>query len=395
MALPMSALNARERFHAVMNFDTSVRTLKWEFGYWADTLKRWYDEGLPRSEGIPDGLKGGEEIFGEGIPWRENAEPFAGDVHDFFEMDKGFERVPVNLLFEPPFENRVVDEDDEHRIVIDEMGIKKRIRKDESSIPQFLEWPVKNLGDWERLKEERLQPNVDERLPENMARLVDRYRDRDFPLTIGGYPHGFFGTLRFLMGDELLFTGYYDQPDLIHDINATLCDLWITVFEAVLNTGIELDCVDIWEDMSYRSGPLISPDHFTEYMMPYYKKLSTFLEGRFVKNIWVDTDGDCWKLIPLFLEGGITGLSPMEVQSGMDIVSVRKRYPNLQIYGGIDKRIPVQSNRQIDKEIEGKIPFMLKMGGFVPYLDHLIPPDVPWNGFMYYRRKLNEYIMAN
>jgi uroporphyrinogen decarboxylase len=385
-------MNARERFQAIMEFKPIDRTLKWEFGYWAETMAKWYREGLPLIQGMPEDLKGGEEMFGPGIPWNENASPYAQDVHDYFGMDEGFQRVPVNLLFCPVFEYTVLDEDDEHRIVIDDMGIKKQVRKDESTMPRFIEWPVKTREDWEQLKSERLQPRIRERIQSTIDKLKENYQNRSFPLTIAGYPHGFFGTLRFLMGDEVLFTSYYDQPALIHEINSTLCDLWIEVICEVLDNGIELDCADIWEDMSYRNGPLISPDCFREFMTPYYKKLTDFLKSKGTKYVWVDTDGDCWKLITLFLECGVTGLSPMEVQSGMNIVEVRKQYPELQIYGGIDKRVPVFGKDAIDRELELKIPYMLKQGGYIPYLDHLVPPDVPWEGFKYYRNKLDLYI---
>jgi uroporphyrinogen decarboxylase len=162
-------------------------------------------------------------------------------------MDQGFERVPVNLLFDPPFEYKVVDEDKEHRVIVDDMGIKKQIRKDETSIPRFIGWPVGSRDDWERLKSERIVTDAGSRLPADIDKLRERYRSRSFPLTIGGYPHGFFGTIRFLMGDEILFTSYYDRPDLIHDINTTLCNMWIEVYSQVLDTGIELDCVDMWD----------------------------------------------------------------------------------------------------------------------------------------------------
>jgi uroporphyrinogen-III decarboxylase len=385
-------MNAREKFLAVMDFDTSVKTLKWEFGYWADTMLRWYGEGLPEKHGIPDGLKGGEEVFGEGIPWKEGAEPFATDISEYFGMDQGFERVPVNLLFDPPFEQEVLEEDRDHRIIRDEMGITKQVRKDETSIPRFVEWPVKNRDDWEKLKSERIATGIGSRLPANIDHLAERYRNRSFPLTIGGYPHGFFGTIRFLMGDENLFTSYYDRPGLVHDINSTLCDLWIEVYSNVLDLGIELDCIDVWEDMSYRGGPLISPAHFEEFMKPYYKKLTGFVKSRGIKNVWVDTDGDCRKLLPLFLDSGVTGLSPMEVQSGMNVVDVRKKFPTLQIFGGIDKRVPVSGKKAIDRELAEKLPHMLEKGGYIPYLDHLVPPDVPWEGFEYYRNELNRYI---
>ena len=41
-------MNLREQFHEVMNFNTSVPTIKWEFGYWGETIDKWYDEGLPK-----------------------------------------------------------------------------------------------------------------------------------------------------------------------------------------------------------------------------------------------------------------------------------------------------------------------------------------------------------
>jgi hypothetical protein len=385
-------MHARERFHAIMCFDKNVKTMKWEFGYWAETMKRWYGEGLPIKNGMPGGLKGGEEIFGEGIPWSANVAPFAQDVHDYFELDEGFKRVPVNLLFYPPCELKVIDEDKEHKIISDEFGIRKQIRKDESSIPRFIEWPIKNWNDWEYIKTERLQLNIEKRLSESFPDFIKRCEKRKYPISIGGYPYGFFGTIRLLMGDEMLFTSYYDQPDLIHAINNTLCNLWIEIFAYVVDQGIELDCADLWEDMSYRNGSLISPAHFREFMMPYYKRLTSFLSSKGVDNIWIDTDGNCMELIPLFKEGGVTGISPMEVQSGMDVTEVRKRYPELQIYGGLDKRSLALGKDKIDSEIRGKIPFMLKQGGYIPYLDHLIPPDVPWSGFKYYRQELNRYI---
>ena len=46
----------------------------------------------------------------------------------------------------------------------------------------------------------------------------------------------------------------------------------------------------------------------------------------------------------------------------------------------------------IDRELEAKIPFMLEQGGFIPHVDHATPPNVSWENFKYYRRKLNQMI---
>ena len=60
--------------------------------------------------------------------------------------------------------------------------------------------------------------------------------------------------------------------------------------------------------------------------------------------------------------------------------------------GGLDKRIIALGKEEIDKELEAKVPFMLRKGGYIPFADHIIPPDAPWNNFVYYRRRLKEII---
>ena len=58
--------------------------------------------------------------------------------------------------------------------------------------------------------------------------------------------------------------------------------------------------------------------------------------------------------------------------------------------GGIDKRAIAKGKQAIDKELNEKIPFMMKKGGYIPYIDHLVPPDVSFSDFMYYRKKIEE-----
>ena len=41
-------MNTRERFHETMNFSHKVHSLKWEFGYWGETIDNWYKAGLPK-----------------------------------------------------------------------------------------------------------------------------------------------------------------------------------------------------------------------------------------------------------------------------------------------------------------------------------------------------------
>lgn len=406
-------MNTRERFLEVMNFNQDVRALKWEFGYWGQTVQNWYDQGLPRKE-YPqmdteittptstlyskawthkgDGiLPAGIAVMAGGLYWPTQGFPLDHDVRRNFGMDFTQVIVDINLLFEPMFDFKILDEDDEKMVYIDIDGVKRAFLKQEATIPTSLEWPIKDKASWEKLKAERLNlNNIENRFPKNWPALAREYRDRDYPLALGGYPHGFFGTLSHLIGYENLFIWYPTEPDLVHDILDTFTNLWLAVYEQVLS-WTDVDHWQIWEDISFGKGPMISPPMVKEFLCPYIKRVADFLRARGVNIVLLDTDGDCNSIIPLFMEAGVTGMYPFETHCGMDIVKVRKQYPTLQILGGIPKSQIAKGSEMIDQILEPAAE-VLKTGGYIPYGDHFIPPDVDFENFTYYRGKLNRLI---
>jgi uroporphyrinogen decarboxylase len=296
----------------------------------------------------------------------------------------------VNNFIAPLFQEEILEDQGSWVLVRNELGMTEKRSKARNSLSSYVDGPVKNIDDWEKLKAERLRPTLDNRLPENWNELLEGYKNRTFPLALGG-GQGFFGTPRFLLGEVPVLTSFYDQPELIKQIVTDLADFWIALYDQLLDLT-DVDLIMIWEDICYNSGPLISPATFREYLLPGYKKLTRFLKDRGVKNIIVDTDGDVWKLLPLFVEGGVTGMYPFEVKAGMDVIEVRKAYPKLQMLGGISKASLISGKNEIDAELNQKIPWMLEQGGYIPYMDHLVPPEVSWDNFKYYRRKLNQLI---
>ena len=390
----MPEMTCRERYHAINHFKSGVRTLDWEFAYWAATIERWYGEGLQRSAySPPPGLPGGDVIGGEGLPFPFRPGQFRYrdcDVHNAFAFDEGAVRLPIHWRHSPRFVEVVLDEDETTRLIVTEDGVTARVKKASDSIPHFQDWPVHDRASWERVKAERFRlDNMMTRFPNGWETSAATFDDHDYPLGI--LMDGFFSMHRELMGVERQLVMYYDDPELMHDINRHLAKVWLPMLEEVV-ARVELDFVIIWEDMAYNSGPLISPRMFEEFCTPYYRQVTGFLKAHGVDAIVVDTDGNCWKLIPKLLEAGVTGLYPFEVQAGMDIVEVRKQYPQLLIQGGLDKRKIAQGKEAIDAELEAKMPFVLSQGGYIPYADHLVPPDVPWDNFCYYRNRLRQYI---
>lgn len=384
-------MNSRQRFNAVMNFEPPDRNLLWEMGYWPDTLERWYGEGLRRKRnqlGTPGaGIRGEASPHDEASPTRFRER----DAHDLLGLDAGLVNLPVNSGPQPLFSQDVFEDTEEYLVYQDEYGVKKRLTKGGASVPEFIGWQVQSRRDFERLKEERFQPRLEERVPPNWPNLVERYRDRDFPLSIGGYPFGFYGFLRYLMGEERLLLSFYDDPRLVENIMSFLADFWIELWDQVL-CDVEVDCAHFWEDMAYRTGPLISPAMFRDFMTPCYQKVTGFLKDRGVRIILVDSDGNLEELIPLFLEAGLTGVWPIEVQAGNDLLEIRRRYPQLQIQGGIDKLKIARGRQAIDEELESKVPVMLRRGGYIPHLDHAAHPEISWPDFCYYRQRLKALI---
>lgn len=81
-------MNARERFLTIMQFEKPDRALLWEFGYWEETIRRWYHEGLPCRMGILENRAMDNTIFGEGLPYALG-DPVDRDIHEFLELDSG------------------------------------------------------------------------------------------------------------------------------------------------------------------------------------------------------------------------------------------------------------------------------------------------------------------
>lgn len=312
------------------------------------------------------------------------------DIHDLLELDEPERRIPIKNFIYPLFEKKIIEDHGDWFIYQDGWGMLKQEMKDRSSPERFLSAPVKTWSDWEKLREERLQPDTRGRIPEDWPARTRAYRERTYPLVIGG-EQGFFGSLRYLLGEVQVLMAFVDQPDLVHAINSHLCEFWMQLYTPVLK-DLTPDAALIWEDMCYKNGPLISPKMFQEFCLPYYKRLTAYFRDFGVQIIHVDTDGDAWKLIPLFLEGGVTGLFPMEVAANMDVTRLRDAFPTLQMMGGVDKLKLIGSRLEIEAELDLKILPTLQHGGYIPMVDHLVPPEVSWENFTYYRKKLNQAI---
>lgn len=359
------AMTDRERFLSTMRFEPVDRFPLWgSLGIWRETHRRWVKEGFPQDVSL----------------------------QEYFGLD-GQLVAPVNFRFVPPFEERTVEETAEYRTWIDDEGALKRERKDnpELSMPQFLEFPVKGREDFEKLRF-RMDPNSEERFPTDWEERCEGFRGRTLPLRLmGDRVGGFFGPLRGMMGLESLLYTFYDDPALIEEMMDAKLELMLGLIERTL-ADTDIDFFAFWEDMAYNGGPLLSPGLFRKYMVPRYRAVTDCLRSHGVDIIFVDSDGDIRELIPLWLEAGVNGFYPLEAQSRMDVVEVRREYgKDALLIGGIDKRVLREGRPEIEEEVRRRVRPIVDEGGFIPMIDHSVPPDVAFENYCYFIELLKSY----
>lgn len=358
-------MNARRRYYETFHFGSPDRVPYWEMGFWGQAVERWEDEGMP--------------------PDAHHAQLFGWDRHD---------TVPINHGIMPHFREETIEETDEYVIARRADGVLGKALKTgaargtRASMDQRYQFPVRDRASWRDFKR-RLNPQSPARYPlywEDYKRCV---AGRDYPLGI--HCGSLFGYPRNWMGFETASLMMYDDPALMHEIMEYLADFMIELITPALREIGDVDFAVFWEDMCYKTASIISPKHFSEFMVPQYKRITEVLHRYGVDVVMLDSDGHVDELIPGWLESGINCIYPFEVAAGEDIVALRKQYPrDLLIWGGLDKRALAKDKRAIEEELYAKVPFMLERGGYMPGIDHAVPHDVSYENYLHYTAVLHK-----
>ena len=83
------------------------------------------------------------------------------------------------------------------------------------------------------------------------------------------------------------------------------------------------------------------------------------------------------------MDAGVDGFLPMDVNAGMDIVAVRRRFPRLKFIGGFNKLRIQEGRAAIDAEFRRILP-VIRSGGYIAGNDHQVPPSAPLTLYRYY-----------
>ena len=294
-------MNVRERFLSVLNFqkpDDRFPMVEWA-AWWDKTIQRWEGEGMPVRQNLSDSL-------------------------NYFDLD------PMFCLFASPT-GETCPKPAFHGAAI-----------------------VGDERDYENILPHLYKDSDIERMLEMAQREKARHDHGEIILRL--WLDGFFWFPRKIFGIEDHLYAFYDKPELMHRINRDLTAFHLRTIEALFNV-LKPDMIGFAEDMSCNNGPMLSLDCFNEFLLPYYRQVIPKIRSAGVK-VFVDSDGQVEPMIPWLTDAGIEGVFPLERQSGVDIVRIRRDYPRFLMLGGYDKMVMAKGGAAMRTEFERILPVM-------------------------------------
>ena len=363
-------MNDRQRFLATMQYKPRDRAPICDFGFWPETITAWHDQGLPLS------VQGGHDTT----------------TNQFFGMDVFTGGLSPDVGLNPFFEEKTLEDRGDTIVVQNADGAAIVQAKDPTiiSIPPHESHLLTDRASWTEHYKHRLDPDTPGRDPD-WAAAQAIWNDPDYPAprTLSG--GSLYGWIRNWMGMEGVSYLVFDDPALFEEMVVTIADLIVECHRRAFEHGAQIDACSMWEDMCFNSGPLLSPDDFKKYLVPQYKRITEQLRSHGCNITFVDCDGCIDQLIPLWFEAGVNCMFPIEIGNwGADPIRYRKQYgKDLLLLGGYDKHILAQSKKAIADEIDRLTP-LVEEGGFIPFCDHRVPPDVPLTNYMFYLETARE-----
>lgn len=220
-------------------------------------------------------------------------------IHEHFDIDG-------MTSFEIGHEEKV---DDLH--VRDGFGVVYQLS--EHGIPVPVGHPVKDLDGLKKYTPPR--PRKEDLGLLNMA--VERFNGQKATFWL---MRGIFVRSWRLIGMTNYMMNVYTDPEFLHLLARIMLEYSLAQLELLAEAG--LDVLVIEDDIATNQGPLISVEHFKEFIHHYNRQIVERAHQKGLKVVR-HSDGNLWPLMDLLLESGYDGLNPLEPQADMTMKKVK------------------------------------------------------------------------
>jgi uroporphyrinogen decarboxylase len=330
---------------------------------WGDTVRKWTEEGH---------LEEGEDLV----------------EHFGWDMRQGGW---LNSVADLDFEEVVLEETEETKLVLNGNGATLRWHKQHASTPEHVDFKVKERGAWEGLVKPHLLSVDRRRLPfEAYGEARRKAAEEGRFMFWGGVAP--FEQMHPVAGHEYMLMGMALDPDWVKDMVTTYAEFTIMHLEELFGEEGEPDGMYFFEDLGFKQRPFMSPAMYEELVEPGHRRLFEWSHARGLK-VMVHSCGFVEPLVEGLVRAGMDCLQAMEVKAGMDMPRLAEKFAGrLSFCGGIDARVLISNDRdRIEAEMQAKIPPVLERGcGYIVHSDHSIPPDVEHDTLVWFQDRARE-----
>ena len=371
-------MTTRERCMNILHYKDTDRIPAVHFGYWGELLVEWAEQGHISMEMAKGAVRDGspvqaelDKIIGWDCTWHNCVYPKLG-------LYPAFKREVIETL-----------PDGSQRVLTDK-GVIEKFKPGIVSIPSEDDYLLKDRKAFEEFFLPKMQYLEDRAKSEDLIRQYNGKLEYDAPIGLRvGSVLGDIRDITTVMGMSYLM--YDEDEELFADIVDAYAEMQYKCVETALKTGLKFDFAHYWEDICFKSGPLLSPEVFDELCRKHYKKRNDLLHKYGIDIISLDCDGVTEKLIPTWLETGVNVLFPIEVGVwGDQFEPARKKYgKEILGVGGMDKTAFRKDKAAVDTELE-RLKRLFDMGGFIPCPDHRLMPGSKFELVQYYAEEIKK-----
>lgn len=279
---------------------------------------------------------------------------------DFIERE-GLDGITV-------FEDIQIRHQIDDRTYVDEWGL--TWQTEEHGIPYVIDHPIKTEADLDAYRAP--DPEADHRY-KSLEMAVKRFKGEKCIVFLS---HEAFEFSHYLRGLDTLLMDYVLNPDMARRLARIIMDYKTRVLEIAADTGADVLCTG--DDYAHRSAPIMSPEHFREFLLPYLQEAVDVARRKglpFLKH----TDGDLWPIIDDIVDTGIDCLDPLEPIAGMDMARVKSAYGDrLSLAGNVDcgQLLPFGTPEEVAEAVKETIAKGAPNGGFILASSNSIHPAV-------------------
>lgn len=291
---------------------------------------------------------------------------------DIFDMDMAEVGWPdYRLRFTPP---EILEENDEWVLLRDGNQAELRWWKHKMGTPEHVRFGIDSPEKWREVKR-LLTPSRERIRWHEFWPLYRRAREKNRFICYGTVEP--FETVKDILGHEMMLLAMIERPEWVHDIFQTCADLEIQMLELVESEGMVCDGAFVYGDMAYRAGPLMSPQHYREFLRPCHKRFFDEFHKRGMPVIF-HSDGDIRLVLDDLIDAGVSAVNPLEAKAGLDVRKLAPVYGDrLGFVGNIDATVLLTNDlEKVREEIRSKLEAVMPYRGYIYHSDHSVPPGV-------------------